>query len=989
MMINKEEVEQLLTKDESPVLEFKREWYWLDDDTAGDRNKLWGEFYKDVISLCNGYLDFVGHDRYLIYGFCEKERRVYPVNSSKIGPLQDIRELRRKTIERLEQLLDHPLLEFEIEIVALDAGDVLVLRIPCPKRITELKASLATKTRTLDPGAILVRKGQDSDSIRTATPREYEGLKAEFDNFREKAREAAVLAPPAVPKQRSIATTVQLYIERNASYAISVGYPKSHRDWNENIIFELFRISEAFGSQKYFLYIHEHAAQAKTYGYLKKNHLLDDAHPPIVLTERPAIKETERRKENIAQVFKTEHVFFIDEFGFDYLYHDYIQKYEKYNQSVFVESLSKEIVNGTNSALTILRSWYDSVAAPVMVIKGYGGIGKTTMVKQFLDDVYDSKRNIGLLFIDSNEIIDYLARIAKSEKKIDDLYDFYLAQSQGEQEAVAKSFSKDLLKLTVDNGNLIIVLDGLDEVIARLGAKFDVGSFIDSISTGYSSNLERAKVVITCRDNFWRTPNEKAGINEITLAPFNEQLARMFFEKSFSLDEKKVEQAMAMAQKFALHQKTDYSEESIYIPYVLDMIVYLIQRQVALDGNHAEVEFNSRLLIPEVSNDFLVSSVCEREIKKLANVGVDDQINFFIEFAVKSRVSFYDIKALFQQATSILIDDDTIEKLKGHPLLACSENAVNFRYDFFYEYFKTLYIVRYFLEENLGRLTPEMIAILGSYVGFDNAFTRAAYPRLKLNDELILFSLETIEELNAKLSEDGGTENGRIRAAISGVFMLLLTIKRAQSASGLDTASCTELLHQVFGRDGFLDGISLVGVFGSDRAKPIFDFRGKKIQSSHFERYEYFWECPLDEDTTFTDCTFSKLEPRSGIKPKFFPTTFGNGCDTMDINDILSNRTKEIGATLSSTRTQLLQLFKLFHSRGNFYPQKQEYIRSKVFTGKLLPTLLKQKVITEYTDPEKPTLKQYRVADEYRPIVKLVEQGGASLELERVVKMFA
>lgn len=126
------------------------------------------------------------------------------------------------------------------------------------------------------------------------------------------------------------------------------------------------------------------------------------------------------------------------------------------------------------------------------MIKGYGGIGKTTMVKQFLDDVYDTNRNIGLLFIDSNEIIDYLAHIAKSEKKIDDLYDFYLAQSQRERESVAKSFSKDLLKLTVDNGNLIIVLDGLDEVIARLGAKFDVGSFIDSISTGYSCNLERA-----------------------------------------------------------------------------------------------------------------------------------------------------------------------------------------------------------------------------------------------------------------------------------------------------------------------------------------------------------------------------------------------------------------------------------------------------------------------------------------------------------------
>ncbi|MGG4774754.1 hypothetical protein ACLO87_08995 [Paenalcaligenes sp. Me52] len=988
MTINKEEVELFISKDESPVLEFKREWYWLDDAAAGDRSKLWGEFYKDVISLCNGYLDFVGDDRYLIYGFCEKERRVYPVDRSKIRILQNTGELRRKIIERLEELLDYPLLQFDIGIVTLDDGDVLVLRIPSPKRVIELKAQLVTKTRTLDPGSILVRKGQGGDSIRIATPREYEALKEEFDTFREKG-DTTVVDPHIAPKQRSIATTVQLYIERNASYALDVDYPKSHRDWNENIIFELFRISEAFGSQKYFLYIHEHAAQAKTYAYLKKNQLLDEKNPPIVLTERPAIKETERRKENIAQTFKTKRVFFIDEFGFEHLYHDYIQKYEKYSQRVFVESLSKEIVDGTNSAIMLLKRWYESVAAPVVVIKGYGGIGKTTMVKQFLDDVYDSNQNIGLLFIDSNEIIDYLVRIAKAEKKIDDLYDFYLAQAQGERESVAKSFSKDLLKLTVDNGNLIIVLDGLDEVIARLGAKFDVGSFIDSISNNYSSNLERAKVVITCRDNFWRTPNDTAGISEITLTPFNKQLARMFFEKSFSSNEKKVEQAMGMAEKFALHQENADNEESIYIPYVLDMIVYLIQRQGALDGNYSKVEVKSKLLSAEVSNDFLVSSVCEREIKKLANVGVDDQINFFIEFAVKSRVSLYDIKALFQHETSILIDDDTIEKLKGHPLLACSENTVSFRYDFFYEYFKTLYIVRYFSEENLDHLTSEMIEILGSYIGFDNAFTRAAYPRLKLNDALIIFALETIEQLKTMLPDDGGAESGRIRAAISGVFVLLLTLQRSQSTSGLDTASSTDLLHQVFECDGYLDGISIVGVFSSDRAKPIFDFRGKKIRNSYFDRYEYFWECLLDEETTFTTSSFSKLEPRSGIKPKFFPNTFGKGCDTSDIKDILSNRAKEIGANLSSIRTQLMQLFKLFHSRGNFYPQKQEYIRSKVFTGKLLPTLLKEKVILEYTDPEKPTLKQYRVADDYRPIVKQMEQGGASLELELVVKLFS
>lgn len=987
-MIEKEYIETLLEKDESPILEFKREWYWLDDAEEKDRSQYWGEFYKDIISLCNGYTNYVGKTRYLIYGFCENERSIYSVDYSRIASIRNTRDLKRKVIERLENLLNTPLLEFDVEFVTIKNKTLLVFQIPCPKNISELKSQLTTKTRTLDPGAVLIRKGQNSDSVRTATPAEYESLKIEFSEFKSGVIISALQEKNA-PKQRSIATTVQLYIERNASYIIDVDYPKSHRDRAENIFFELFRISEAFGGKKYFLYIHENAAQAKTYGYLKKNNLLDPANPPIVLTERPTtIKDSDRRKENIAQIFKTSLVFFIDEFGFDHIYSDYIQKYEKYNQPVFVESLSKEQVGESTSAMQILRNWYESLAAPVMIIKGYGGIGKTTLVKQFLDEIYELNNKIGLLFIDSNEIIDHLARIAKADKKIDDLYDFYVAQSKEEHTAPIKGLSKDLLKLSVDNGNLIIVLDGLDEVIARLGSKFDVSSFISSISTLYSSNLERAKIIITCRDNFWTAPEGREGINELTLVPFNESLAREFFDKSFDSDKHKTQAAMTMAQKFALHKKEDEAGESIYIPYVLDTIVYLTKRQDEVDDESTGVEVKSKILSPEVSNDILVSSVCEREIKKLANVSVETQINFFIAFAVENRVSIYDIKSLFFDATAIRINDDTIEKLKGHPLLACNENIISFRYDFFYEYFKTLYIVRYFLAEKIEDLSPELVELLGSYVGFDNTFTRATYPRLKINDNLTVFALETIDALNEKALNTEHAERVRIRSAISGVFTLLLTLLRAKSSSGLDIATSTSLLHQVFERNGLLDGISLIRLSASDRARPIFDFRGKSIRNSHFERYEFFWDCLIDEETNFSHSTFIQLEPRSGIKPKFYSGTFSADCDTTDIQDIISIRAKEISDNTSSISTQLIQLFKLFYSRGNFYPQKQEYIRSKVFTGKLLPILLRKKVIIEYVDSEKATLKQYKVADEFRPIVKLVEQGGASLEFERVVKMF-
>lgn len=985
-MIDKDELGKLLEKEESPVLEFKREWYWTAATGVSDMGQKWGEFYKDLVALCNGYLDYVGQDRFLIFGFCEKERQLYNIETASIEALKDLRAFRRKILERLERLVSHPPLDLEVATVLLNDVNLLVLRIPSPKRITELKSELTTKTRTLDAGAILVRKGQENDSVRLATSSEILELSAEFERYKTAA--PADLLPQKTTKERSITKTVQLYIERNSSYSVDLGFPVVHRDWSENIIFELYRISENLGATKYFLYVHEHSSKGKTYGYLKQNKLVSDGLPLIILTESPSIKDTERRKDNIKQTFNTPHVFFFEEFGRSHLYADLIQNYERYNLPIFVESLTNEPVNGGNSALLILNGWYHSVAEPLMVVKGYGGIGKTTLVKQFLDNINKEDPGVGLLFIDSNEIIDRLLKAAKAEKKIDDLYDFYLAQSSDDDTKV-KTCSKDLLSLSVDNGSLVVVLDGLDEVIAKLGTKFDISSFVTSIVNNYSDNLERAKILITCRDNFWRESQEITGILEITLTPFTAQLAREFFEQAFDSNSSKVSRAMDMADKFALKISSEELHEPVYIPYVLDMIAYLIKHKSEFDSNEVSLGSQSQILnVSSISNDFLIGSVCEREIKKLGNYSVDNQINFLIDFSVapSGYVSLYDVKGVFEQATSLKISDEFVEKLKGHPLLCCADNRLYFRYDFFYQYFNSLYVARYFKGANIYKLDDYIVDILGTYVGFDNGFSSSLCARMALSEDLLMFALETIDTLKVRVDGAGTTDRSRFKAAISGTFALLLSLQRSEKSS-LDITACNELLKQVFWSNDCLDGVCLVNIMSSERAKPIFDFRGMTIINSHFERYEYFWDCHIDERTRFKKSHFLSLEPRSGTKPQIYANTFEE-CDVADIIDIINKRASEIADESDDIKGKLYQFFKLFYKQGNFYPKKQEDVRARIYTGKLLPTLIKHKVIADYQDPKKATLRQYKITDEYRPIIKLFEQGGASLEFERVVNLF-
>jgi len=100
-MIEQTVVENLIEQDESPILEFKREWYWSSNN-AEDLGPKWGEFYKDITSLCNAYLEYTGKDRYLIFGVCETTRELTNIDSQAISALRNLREFKRRIIARLE-----------------------------------------------------------------------------------------------------------------------------------------------------------------------------------------------------------------------------------------------------------------------------------------------------------------------------------------------------------------------------------------------------------------------------------------------------------------------------------------------------------------------------------------------------------------------------------------------------------------------------------------------------------------------------------------------------------------------------------------------------------------------------------------------------------------------------------------------------------------------------------------------------------------------
>src|SRR5690606_16683816 len=91
---------------------------------------------------------------------------------------------KKTLLQKLESCTKPALIDINVRLINIETNVLLVFEIPSPINLIELKRGFKTKTRHLDEGAVLIRKGQKTDEVRTATPDEIEGLKVEFSEYK-------------------------------------------------------------------------------------------------------------------------------------------------------------------------------------------------------------------------------------------------------------------------------------------------------------------------------------------------------------------------------------------------------------------------------------------------------------------------------------------------------------------------------------------------------------------------------------------------------------------------------------------------------------------------------------------------------------------------------------------------------------------------------------------------------------------------------------
>lgn len=580
-----------------------------------------------------------------------------------------------------------------------------------------------------------------------------------------------------------------------------------------------------------------------------------------ILVPKDFDQKTKRRLEIVKGAFSISKIYYIDEHLFDKRYKSIEQ-----NPLLTTKEFITPVVRHDNEYLGIndIIHWiFNNSDSSVAIINGSGGIGKTTISEKIHDTIVeDHDRNI-VIFIDAQQYIEVFRKKRIAQDIEYDLYNIFKACHPH-----SNIIDKNSFYLNYALGNIIIIFDGIDEIISTIPS-FSLYQFIEKLEN-LRKKIGRGKILINCRDSYIKdlikyyeyTDGDKMDkIKIYELLGFDEDLSKKYFQKHFK-NEKEQKTCMNLLKEF-------YPEEINgnlykYPPFILEIIIEIVTS--GFDYNEIKVDFKSKILQPDEFNDVVIFRICNREIAKKEEYGfhleVDKQIQFFCNLALEEKGKI-DSNGFERILANIGLEDrlaDIAKGLKDHPILIKTNGDYQFRFDFFNTYFKSIGVFNILSSESQFSITERLINVLSYECNFNSVLfkslvTKMSKPSIEF-ESMILFLKTAIKKIKEFQFNEDSNFKYRIKKAISNILLVSIKSSRSQKIT------TSYLINEFF-------GTSISGkVFVSDfyfidvpsTADIVLDFQGTIFTNVDINNYSLFFKCNFDEGTFFDEnCTISNV----------------------------------------------------------------------------------------------------------------------------------
>ena len=562
--------------------------------------------------------------------------------------------------------------------------------------------------------------------------------------------------------------------------------------------------------------------------------------------------------------------------------------------------IKKQLINTTQSTANV-------IIAP-------GGTGKTTLC-QYLTKHYQSSGDVIPVLLQSEELkVADRTGVSRGEiiRTVYDLYDAYTNSCiRHDEEPV---FDKLTFEVALLTGKIILIIDGLDELISLFPDGFDIDSFLTSIDD-LNKELASCKVILTSRNDVISddTVEKFPNINKYKLLGFDTNSCEKYLRKRF----KKFDNHERMIKKVLnnIEPLISKDEDERILPFIVDLLSSLVegandgdefQFELSFDGK--EYESNSDI------TDYLVYSILRREsVRQSIEISINDVLDVLVELASTHGDSFPKselegiVKAYYSENAESLTS-----KLLRNPLIQSVGDICKFKYDFIADYFRCLKIInginKAIKDEDLIKLCARNT--YGDTLIFKDV-SKYFYSRTQIFMES---SKKLIRHISQSINQGDAFNKVDYKfKAISFFVNVASTIHSTTSKSDYTT-----LIIEAFGGKSPIYNLALYG-----DSKPL-DFTDLHIFNSRFVGYKNFTSSKFD-NTKFSGCFFEAINNKK--KPEGLTAEMFDSCSLGDLDVVIESVNVGSQANRSLIEKELRKFFGAFFQRGKFKDQKKSYIK--------------------------------------------------------------
>lgn len=223
--MNQQELEQLLVQQEGPTLEFKRQFYNIDNSAKQVQKWQIDELIRDIVSLANGNPSVAGTVAHLIIGAedilpLDGDRTLYDVT----GTIPTEKQI----LQWVNSACDPPLDRLRLDHLSIQGKRLIVITIPASPHVHEITRQLQTGPKKYySEYSVFMRQGE---SIEIASAKDREAIhKRKNDYFTERRNAPPVLGGAIVGGVSSgfmVKSVTTIFTEdkvKQNGYAIAAG----------------------------------------------------------------------------------------------------------------------------------------------------------------------------------------------------------------------------------------------------------------------------------------------------------------------------------------------------------------------------------------------------------------------------------------------------------------------------------------------------------------------------------------------------------------------------------------------------------------------------------------------------------------------------------------------------------------------------------------------------------------------------------------------